>query len=303
MDTKFLTYFVEIAHCRNLSKAATYLFVTQSTLSQFIAREEKELGVQLFIRDKKELKLTYAGECYLAACQRMLKEKDHLYHTLADLKLSRTGITRLGITPQWGGMILSAILPAFTTAFPNSSLKITEDIAHPLLENITSGNLDLALVALNEAVPSQLPSISIHKEELVIAMPYSLIGVRQDYNNVHRHLPVIDLHSLKDKKFILSKERTIIRDITNNMFRSANFVPHVVCEINNHVASLAMTASGIGISIIPQTYMSPNRDICYFSVKPHWYWDISVIRRRDYDLSPADKYLVELLKNYYAQFS
>ena len=61
MDTRYQNYFLEIVKRKSFSKAASYLFVTQSSLSQYLAKEEEELGVKLLIRDRKELKMTYAG--------------------------------------------------------------------------------------------------------------------------------------------------------------------------------------------------------------------------------------------------
>ncbi len=300
MDTRYINYFLEIAKHKNLSKAASYLFVTQSSLSQYLSREESELGVKLFIRDKKELKLTYAGELYKQACEEMLKSKDRLYRSLSDLEQSKTGITRLGITPQWGGLVLSRILPKYTEKYPFNYLNLTEDIAHPLIEGISSNALDLALIALNEDAPSDYPNISIHREELILAVPSSFIECSQTFHD-QGNIPVINLSLLSERPFIISKERTIIRDITNAMFRSAKFTPHVLCELNNHIATLEMVAQGLGITVIPKCYMTENKNIQYCSIAPHWYWNISVVMRRNYELSKADMYLIDLLKQYYEE--
>ena len=79
MNNRNLNYFLEIAKQKNLSKAASYLFLTQSSLSQFLAKEEEELGVKLFIRDKKGLKLTYAGELYKETCEKILEIQSEHY--------------------------------------------------------------------------------------------------------------------------------------------------------------------------------------------------------------------------------
>ena len=78
MEMKFVTYFMAIAKYRNLSKAADYLFVSQSTLSQFLAREEQELGVKLVSRNRSELTLTHAGELYEETCRNMMELQSSL---------------------------------------------------------------------------------------------------------------------------------------------------------------------------------------------------------------------------------
>lgn len=294
MDDRYLNYFLEIARQKNISKAATYLFVTQSSLSQFLAKEENELGVKLFIRDKKGLKLTYAGELYKEACEKILSAKEHLYHTLADLEQSKTGITKIGITPQWGGLVFAHIMPNFREKYPLTSLRFFEDTAHPLIEAISANEIDLALIALNGETPLQYPHFKIQREELILAVPETFIT-----EDINTDASMINLNEFRKFPFILSKERTMIRNITNSMFRSAGFNPKVTCEINNHLASLEMTAKNLGITIIPKCYMMNYDNIKYFSVAPRWYWDISIVMRRGYELSQADQYMVSLLKEYY----
>ena len=305
MDTRYLNYFLEIAKHRNLSKAATYLFVTQSTLSQFLAKEEETLGVKLFIRDKKEMKLTYAGELYAETCREMLESKDRLYRKLSDLRQSRTGIIRLGITPQWGGIVISSILPAFQEKYPNNNIKLYEDIAHPHLENITNNELDLAFLALNDSDLPDLPMIPISKEELILAVPkpFAIEAGIEAGNELTSsgpsELPSVNIEELRRYPFIISKERTVIRDIINAMFRSADITPHIISEINNHEASLSMAASGMGITIIPKRYMRENDDLIYCRCAPGWFWSLYIITRRGYELRPADHYLIELIKKTY----
>ena len=296
MDNRYLNYFMEIAKQKNLSKAASYLFLTQSSLSQFLAKEEEELGVKLFIRDKKGLKLTYAGELYKETCEKILDIQSQLYHSLADLEQSKTGVTKIGITPQWGGMVFAHIMPKFVEKYPLTSLKFYEDTAHPLIEAIAANEIDIALVALDVDESLQYPNFKIHKEELLLAVPQNFV----------ENIPVasmINLSELRNFSFIISKERTVIRDITNSMFRSAGFAPKITCEINNHLASLEMVNQNLGITIIPKCYMQNYENVRYYSIAPHWYWIISVVMRRGYELSQSDQHIVSLLREYYIEES
>ncbi len=299
MDDHYINYFMEIARRKNLSKAATYLFVTQSSLSQFLNKEEHDLGVKLFIRDKKGLKLTYAGELYKKACEEMLESKNRLYHALADIEESKTGVTKIGITPQWGGMTFAKILPEFQKAYPQASLKLYENTARPLMEAISDNSIDLALIALNDEEPYEFPHISVRQEELFLAVPRTFVQPEDVPKEAEETVPTINLDRFHHCPFIISRERTVIRDITNDMFRTAGFIPKISCEINNHLASLEMVSSGLGITIVPKCYMLPYDNIQYFSIAPHWYWNISIVKRRSYTLSQSDQFLINLLKKHY----
>ena len=79
MDVKYLNYILAIANRHNMTKAAEDLFVSQSSLSQYLSRLEQELGTPLFIRSKGELSLTSAGVLYVEAAQKVVKiQKDLL---------------------------------------------------------------------------------------------------------------------------------------------------------------------------------------------------------------------------------
>lgn len=292
MDNHYIDYFLEIARRKSLSKAADYLFVTQSSLSQFLSKEEKRLGVQLVIRDKKELKLTYAGELYKKTCEEILASQEHLYKELADLESSKTGITKIGITPQWGGMVMAKILSSFRQRYPNAALKFIETTARPLMNIVSENIVDLALIALPEDEVIHYQHDSIYQEELFLAVPESYITDPTVQS-------VVSLSTFKDWPFIISMDRTVLREITNSMFRAADFIPKVTCEINNHLASLEMVSNNLGITVVPKCYTLPYKNVRYLAIKPHWHWNISIVIRRGYELSKSDEYLIQLLKEYY----
>ena len=75
MDLHYLEYIIEIANMHSISRAAENLFITQSTLSQYLSRLEAELGVSLFERRRNEMTLTPAGKLYVNACEQMLQQK------------------------------------------------------------------------------------------------------------------------------------------------------------------------------------------------------------------------------------
>ena len=85
MDTKYLKYVLTIARKKNMTKAAEELYVSQSSLSQYLSRLEQEIGVQLFIRAKGELLLTPAGELYVEAARKVIQIQKDLYHNIRGL--------------------------------------------------------------------------------------------------------------------------------------------------------------------------------------------------------------------------
>lgn len=72
MDTRHLQYILTIAQKQNMTKAAEELYISQSSLSQYLAKLEQEIGVPLFERTRSRMLLTPAGELYVKAAQRVL---------------------------------------------------------------------------------------------------------------------------------------------------------------------------------------------------------------------------------------
>lgn len=118
MDLHQLKYVIEIANMHSISRAAENLFISQSTLSQFLTKLEGELGVCLFERKRNDMILTPAGKEYVEVCERMLQEKNELYNRLADMAQSKTGCFSVGITPQWALWLFPTLLGIFTKHIP-----------------------------------------------------------------------------------------------------------------------------------------------------------------------------------------
>ena len=85
MDVKYLNYILAIAKHKNMTIAAEELFVSQSSLSQYLSRLEQELGTPLFYRTKTELVPTPAGELYIDSAKKVVAIQKELYHNIAAL--------------------------------------------------------------------------------------------------------------------------------------------------------------------------------------------------------------------------
>ena len=87
LDVKYLNYIITIAKKKNMTKAAEELYVSQSSLSQYVSKLEQELGTPLFLRAKGELVLTPAGILYVNAAQKVIAIQKELYQDIGELDL------------------------------------------------------------------------------------------------------------------------------------------------------------------------------------------------------------------------
>ena len=118
MDFRQLEYIVAIAENKSISKAAETLFISQSGLNQQLIKLEKELGLQLFDRNKHFLRPTKAGEIYVKNAIEILKIKRNTYTELGDLKKRPPVRSAWGLPTNTASTCSLQSLPLLTSAIP-----------------------------------------------------------------------------------------------------------------------------------------------------------------------------------------
>ena len=293
MDLHYLEYIIEIANMHSISRAAENLFITQSTLSQYLSRLESELGVSLFERRRNEMTLTPAGKLYVAACEQMLQQKRELYNQLSDMGQAKTGSFSVGITPQWGAVAYSHIIGKFYESYPN--VTVTEETASPLIRMLQDGELDMAIIPLAENSSLPLESMLLQAEELILAIPKTH-AKKLNLQNADGSFPRISIADLKNEPMIFSQSQTTIRKLENQCFAACRVTPKIVAEINSHPASLVMVEQSIGSTFLPISCATTSDRIVYAHAVPTVQWFVVIAFRKGFVLHQSEKYFVSLFQ-------
>ena len=202
MDFRQLEYIVAIAENKSISKAAETLFISQSGLNQQLIKLEKELGLQLFDRNKHFLRPTKAGEIYVKNAIEILKIKRNTYTELGDLKKEATGEISLGLTHEHGIDLFTSIFTAFNQRYPGITFALTEAIVARQNELLLSGQLDLGFVMLLESARINLEYITLFEEDLILGVPKNHPEAART-NPFGMPLATTDLRRFHDSKFSL----------------------------------------------------------------------------------------------------
>ena len=247
MDIKNPEYILEIARQQSVTHAAEKLFVTQSTLSQYLLKLENELGTPLFSREKSGLVPTEAGHVYLHAARAVVQIQNAAEVSIAALK--KEGFLCVGVS-FWGLTLLTGLLPTFKSRFPDITLRLfVDDYAH-LKVMMQAGRIDLAVISITEEDdrPAQ-GSIDLKREELVVALPreaaYCLEHPDAEFIS-EEQLP----QALDTLNFIAPDEGASIRRIEDALFRRLMYRPHVICEVEREDSATRMVAAGVGAAIL-----------------------------------------------------
>lgn len=292
MDIKNPEYILEIARQQSVTHAAEKLFVTQSTLSQYLLKLENELGTPLFSREKSGLVPTEAGHVYLHAARAVVQIQNAAEASIAALK--KEGFLCVGVS-FWGLTLLTGLLPAFNSRFPDITLRIfVDDYAH-LKVMMQAGRIDLAVISITEEDdrPAQ-GAVDLRREELVVALPreaaYCLEHPDAEFIS-EKQLP----QALDTLDFIALDEGASIRRIEDALFRRLMYRPHVICEVEREDSATRMVDAGVGAAILSQEDVRGVRSIRSFRLDPPLYRENIMVLRRGVKRTEALTGLEELL--------
>lgn len=145
MEIRQLRYFLDIAQTEHLTESAANLFVTQSTLSHGLRQLEDELGIRLFDRLGRGLKLSQAGAVFRLHAGRALQEIEAGRMALADMTGLQAGTLTVGVIPTFLNTLVPATVTAFSMKYPKVRLIVRDLRAGPIEEQLLAGELDVGV--------------------------------------------------------------------------------------------------------------------------------------------------------------
>jgi len=143
IDLKKIRHVVEVAHSESITTASYTLAISQPALTRSIADVEKQLGVQLFLRMRRGMRLTEAGQVFVDQAQRVIKSVDDLFINTEDYLNLKLGRLRVGIAPAGYHAYLNDPMTELVKAYPGMQLELVVGYAEQLAPRVISGDLDV----------------------------------------------------------------------------------------------------------------------------------------------------------------
>ncbi|MCD8036005.1 MAG: LysR family transcriptional regulator [Clostridiales bacterium] len=243
MDSAFTKVFVEIASCCNITKAAENLGYSQSGLSHTLNRAEDELGFKLFYRAKSGVTLTPEGEMLLPIAKELEMGMEKLYETISSIQGISKGRITIGTIQSISIHVLSPILKAFESDYPQIKIDLKEGTLQEIHDWILDHTVDLGLTSIQK--DDEFESIPLYDDPMmaVVPMDYDLNG--KDF---------IDVTDFDNKPFIMpSMEKDNDIDL-DRVIKNSGINVNVKCTSKDDTAIMSMVEYGLGVSIIPELY-------------------------------------------------
>lgn len=290
MNLEQLRGFVAVAEIGHFTRAAETLHVAQPSLSRQIATLEREMGSELFHRARGHITLTAAGETLLPRARRMLADADAIRVEMGELAGLQRGRVRLGATPTLCVSLVTEAMSAFHPIHPGIGLQLTEAGSRLLIERLTAGELDMALITLSEGLPageSTLVRTPLLTEELVVVSAASAPSIAD---------AAIGLAELATLPLVAFAESYDLRAATDAAFRSAGFAPTTVIEGAEMDAVLRFVERGLGVAVVPATVLLDRPSLrAVRLVEPQLTRTISIAHRSDVNSTRAAAAMREVI--------
>jgi DNA-binding transcriptional LysR family regulator len=241
--------FVVLADSGSLQQAAERLFLTPSAVTRQLQRLEATLKTPLLDRRVKPARITREGRAVLDRGRQMLQIMDDLKASGAK-DAEPSGIFRIGLSHALAQPSLVASIQRLTSRFPRLQPVLSTHLRQQLIEQVRSGELDVALAFLSadDAIPDDLASSVLAAERLV------LVKARAPQPRPRRNTKSKD--QAVDGRWVLNPPGCFVRAALEARLRELGSPFEVAAAINNLEMQLSLVASGIGFGLIPSRFLA-----------------------------------------------
>nr|WP_295975031.1 LysR family transcriptional regulator [uncultured Bacillus sp.] len=280
-----LEYFRVVAKTEHFRKAAEILALSQPALSRSITKLEEELGITLFDRTGRTVKLNQFGRLFLKRVEKGLNEIALGVEELNQLKNPYTGTVSLAFLPILGIKVLPDIIRYFNKSYPSVEICLYQYKIAESVERLLSREVDVCLITRIKE-HSKIMWHPLFDEELFLYVP------------AHHHLAdrnSVSLSELSGENFIGFKKGLGMRDVIDGFCAQAGFSPAVQFEGEDVPTLAGLVSAGLGVTIIPAFHgISSDRIKQLCISEPYCYRKIGIAWLAGTELQPS----AELFRNF-----
>lgn len=244
MNFTLIKYFLTLADTLNYTKASQILYTTQPNLSKSIVNLEEEVGVKLFLRSKRDVRLTPAGEIFRREAAKLMGYYTNAIYKAREVDEGLNGYITLGFLGTATTKLVPQVVNRFRDVYPNIYLDLKDYTYSSLFDALMDDSVDIALMPDREleTVPNLMRRF-VFADDMCLA-------VSRDHEAAG--LEMVDLYDMKDEFFIQMDPKISIRDhkLTTTMCIEQDFTPQVVYEANTLINVLMMVECNLGVSIL-----------------------------------------------------
>ncbi|UNC91549.1 LysR family transcriptional regulator [Candidatus Contubernalis alkaliaceticus] len=240
MELHQLEYVLAVAKYQGFTRAAEEIKVSQPSLSQQISKLESELGISIFVRTTRSVRLTQAGAEFAAHAERIMAEIKRAEQSIKKYLSVEKGQLSIGAIPIIGHYRIPNLLASFQSKFPDIKINIIEEQCELLLGMIHSAKIDAAILSQNN-FDSMLNYYPLETDHMVVV-------INKDHPFSHKDY--LELRELKTEKFITAPNTSGNYQDLLRACKSNGFVPKVLVNCHSVNTILGLVQEGLGIAVL-----------------------------------------------------
>lgn len=288
MNLRQLGYFMQISELESMTRAASVLHVAQPSLSRQMQTLEQELGVLLFVRSDKGVKLTEAGHALRERAHTVLLEVSRIRDEIRLRASEPKGELGFGLPFSVFDHLTMPLLEAYRERYPKVNLRVTEGGSTALHELMLNERLDMAVVS--DAEP-----LNMFRSQLLLREQLYLVGAKKDGFAIENDVSV---KALSCYPLILTSRPNALRAIVDRNFSDAGIRASPVIEADSSRLLCGLVERGKGVTVLPFSAISEPYRLGRVSISPLRNMSLTwaMITPRDRGLSLAARKLHEIIK-------
>ena len=253
IELRLWRQFLAVAEELHFGRAAHRLHMTQPPLTQAVAQLERLLGVQLFERTKRSVKLAAAGEAMVPQARELIARAQSLPAQARAAAGGETGRLRLAFVSTAGFTLLPQWVRAFRAQYPQLSLELIEatgDVQIPALER---GDIDAGFLLHSPGfVPAGFSHLRVASESLVLALPQQ---------HPLAHAARLPWPGVLEEPLVMFPRRILpsIHDALFGMYHAAGRAPRIEQEAIQMQTIVNLVSAGLGLAWVPDSVQNFQR--------------------------------------------
>jgi len=280
--------FLAVADLGSFRAASDALHLSQSALSRRVDKLEQALGVQLFARTTRSVKLTTIGRGFVPRARNVLNELENALVGIQDVAERMSGQVAIACVPSAVAYFLPAVIREFHRQYPRIRIRLIDESSSLVLTAVAGGDADFGLTYIG-AQDADIEFQPLLEEPFVVAL-------RTDHPLARRRK--LSWGDLSSCEYISLAQGSGNRFLIDQALAHSMERPRWFCEVQHVPALVSMVEAGVGVGVVPQLAMPPKGHTALVSIpltKPVVSRTIGLIHRRGRALSPVAQLLYDMV--------
>lgn len=286
-----------LAAKKNLSAAAAACFISQSALSQSLAKLEHLLGLRLFERGINTWTPTEAGQRYLEAAGKIVEIHNQLLLDLGVTGKKEGQRIRLGMSLERSSKIFPQIYLRLKNEFPDNDLQLVEEHAYTLQRMVMRGELDMAICVV-PAADQKEERLQLRYETAVAEGLVLITALSHPFALRYAEDPAWrpTAAELSDERFIQHSKQKALHYLLEAMMNERGIRPMEQFEVSSTTAVVEFVGKGSGISIVPKLFALGDANVRIIPMEEPLTWELGVISRQSRPVSRLERRLSAIIR-------